>query len=64
MSYANPAAGTYTVTVDGYSVPAGSTTYDYVDVFYGGSLGSISVDAARRTFALAAGATHTRARAP
>jgi len=58
VSYANPAAGTYTVTVDGYSVPAGSTTYDYLDVFYGGSLGSISIDAPS-TFPLAAGVTHT-----
>ena len=58
MSYANPLAGTYTVTVDGYSVPARTTTYDYVDVFYGGSLGSISIDAPS-TFPLAAGETHT-----
>jgi Subtilase family/Bacterial pre-peptidase C-terminal domain len=57
VSYTNPAAGTYTVTVDGYSVPAGSTTYDYVDVFYGGSLGSITVDEPS-TFPLAAGGTH------
>jgi subtilisin family serine protease len=29
----NPAVGKWTVVVDGFSVPAGSTTYDYVDVF-------------------------------
>jgi hypothetical protein len=58
VSYTNPAAGTYTVTVDGYSVPAGSTTYDYVDVFYGGSLGNISIDEPS-TFPLTAGETHT-----
>ena len=58
VSYANPLAGTYTVTVDGYSVPATTTTYDYVDVFYGGSLGSISIDEPS-TFPLAAGETHT-----
>jgi hypothetical protein len=58
VSYAKPLAGTYTVTVDGYSVPTGTTTYDYVDVFYGGSLGSIAIDAPS-TFPLAAGATHT-----
>ena len=58
VSYANPAAGTYTVTVDGYSVPAGTTTYDYVDVFYGGSLGSITIDE-HSTFPLGAGETHT-----
>ena len=57
VSYAKPAAGTYTVTVDGYSVPAGTTTYDYVDVFYGGALGSITVDEPS-TFDLPAGATH------
>ena len=30
----NPAAGTWTVVVDGFDVPAGSTTYEYVDVFF------------------------------
>ena len=34
VSLANPAAGTYTVVIDGYSVPAGTTQYDYRDVFY------------------------------
>jgi subtilisin family serine protease len=29
----NPVAGTWTVVVDGFDVPAGSTSYDYVDVF-------------------------------
>jgi hypothetical protein len=58
VSYTNPAPGTYTVTVDGYSVPNGTTTYDYVDVFYGGSLGSISVDEPS-TFELPADASHT-----
>ncbi|MQY15100.1 hypothetical protein SRB5_52780 [Streptomyces sp. RB5] len=43
----NPAAGTYTVEVDGYSVPSGSTEYDYRDVFYAPYLGSVSVDDAQ-----------------
>ena len=58
VSYVNPAAGTYTVTVDGYSVPSGSTTYDYLDVFYAGSLGSITVDD-ESTAPLPAGGTRT-----
>ncbi|KES05715.1 serine protease [Streptomyces toyocaensis] len=44
VSIASPAAGTYTVEVVGYSVPAGSTDYDYRDVFFAASLGSVSVD--------------------
>ena len=39
-----PAAGTYTVVVDGYAVPAGSTEYDYLDVFYSAGLGTLAVD--------------------
>jgi hypothetical protein len=39
----NPAAGTYTVLVDGYAVPAGTTTYKYVDVFANPAFGSVSV---------------------
>ena len=44
VSIANPAAGTYTVEVDGYSVPSGSTAYDYRDVFFSPALGTVSVD--------------------
>ena len=33
VTLTNPIAATYQVDVDGFSVPAGSTTYDYVDVF-------------------------------
>jgi len=29
----NPAAGAWVVLVDGFNVPAGSTTYKYIDVF-------------------------------
>uniref|UniRef100_UPI003D71BE8A PPC domain-containing protein n=1 Tax=Actinacidiphila sp. bgisy167 TaxID=3413797 RepID=UPI003D71BE8A len=44
VSIPNPAAGTYTVVVDGYSVPAGTTEYAYRDVYYAAMLGSVSVD--------------------
>ena len=43
VTLANPAAGTYTVLVDGYAVPSGSTTYNYVDVFAHPSFGSVVV---------------------
>lgn len=46
VSIASPAAGTYTVEVVGYSVPAGSTDYDYRDVFFSAALGAITVDGA------------------
>ncbi|MGW5254059.1 S8 family serine peptidase [Streptomyces sp. NPDC004012] len=41
---ASPAAGTYTVQVVGYSVPSGSTAYDYRDVFFSPALGQVTVD--------------------
>jgi hypothetical protein len=44
VSYASPAAGTYTVTIDGYDVPSGATAFDYRDVFYSSALGEIAVD--------------------
>ncbi|MFY0515483.1 S8 family serine peptidase [Streptomyces anulatus] len=47
VSLVKPAAGTYTVVIDGYSVPAGSTTYDYRDVYYSASLGTIKVDSTK-----------------
>jgi hypothetical protein len=40
----NPAAGDYTVEVDGYDVPAGTTTYDYRDAYYSTALGTLEVD--------------------
>ena len=46
------------MTVDGYAVPAGSTAYDYLDVYYAGSLGSITVDD-ESTAPLPAGGTRT-----
>ncbi|MFJ3660989.1 S8 family serine peptidase [Streptomyces sp. NPDC090119] len=44
VSIPSPAAGTYTVEVVGYSVPAGSTDYDYRDVFFSDTLGAVTVD--------------------
>ena len=38
-----PAPGTYTVVVDGYAVPSGSTEYDYLDVFTSSALGTLDV---------------------
>lgn len=38
-----PAAGNWVVLVDGFSVPAGTTTYNYVDVFTNAAFGSISI---------------------
>ncbi|CAG7626621.1 S8 family serine peptidase [Actinacidiphila bryophytorum] len=44
VSLADPAPGTYTFEVDGYSVPSGTTTYSYEDVYYSAALGQVSVD--------------------
>ncbi|MGW1538875.1 S8 family serine peptidase [Streptomyces sp. NPDC002309] len=44
VSIASPKAGTYSIVVIGYAVPAGSTAYDYRDVFFSAALGSVSVD--------------------
>ncbi|MEU2224754.1 S8 family serine peptidase [Streptomyces sp. NPDC018347] len=46
VSVPSPAAGTYTIAVAGYSVPSGSTDYDYRDVFFSSALGSVTVDGA------------------
>ncbi len=43
VTIANPAAGLWVVLVDGFAVPAGSTTYSYVDVFTNAAFGSVSV---------------------
>lgn len=56
VSLVKPAAGTYTVLVKGYDVPAGTTEYDYRDVYYTPSLGTISVDESKAVN-LAAGAS-------
>ncbi|TNM40476.1 serine protease [Nocardioides albidus] len=43
VTVANPAAGTWVVLVDGFAVPAGSTDYDYVDVFSNPAFGSVDI---------------------
>ncbi|MEV6961213.1 S8 family serine peptidase [Streptomyces sp. NPDC051207] len=43
VSVRKPAAGTYRIEVYGYAVPAGTTEYNYRDVFFAASLGSVSV---------------------
>ncbi len=57
VSIPEPEAGTYTVEIDGYAVPSGSTEYDYLDVFYSPALGELAVDPTETT--LANGATTT-----
>jgi hypothetical protein len=44
VSVPSPAAGTYTIKVVGYAVPSGATDYDYRDVFFSPTLGSVTVD--------------------
>jgi hypothetical protein len=44
VSLPSPAAGTYTIKVVGYSVPSGSTAYDYEDRFFSAALGTVTVD--------------------
>lgn len=39
----NPAAGAWKVVVDGFSVPSGGTSYDYVDVVFSTAFGSVGV---------------------
>ncbi|MER5882203.1 S8 family serine peptidase [Streptomyces sp. NPDC001941] len=56
VSLVKPAAGTYTIVVDGYSVPSGETTYDYKDVFFSAGLGTVQVDDSK-VISLANGAT-------
>jgi hypothetical protein len=43
VTIANPAAGTWRVLIDGFAVPAGTTTYNYVDVFANPTLGAVTV---------------------
>ncbi|QRP48272.1 S8 family serine peptidase [Amycolatopsis sp. FDAARGOS 1241] len=39
----NPAAGNWLAVVDGYSVPAGTTAYDYLDAFVNPAFGAVAV---------------------
>ncbi|MEU4694535.1 S8 family serine peptidase [Actinoplanes sp. NPDC023714] len=57
VSVAGPAAGTYTVLVDGYAVPSGSTAYDYLDVYYSPALGGVATQST--PFSLANGKSAT-----
>lgn len=43
VTIANPAAGTWVTLVDGFAVPSGSTTFNYVDVFTNPVFGSVAV---------------------
>jgi subtilisin family serine protease len=44
VTIANPAAGTWVVLVDGFAVPAGTTTYNYVDVLFSSpAFGTVTV---------------------
>ena len=44
MTINGPAEGTWTVVVDGFAIPDGTTNYDYIDVFFTTeSMGPISV---------------------
>lgn len=43
VSVANPAAGVWIALVDGFAVPAGTTEFDYLDVFSGAAFGSIAI---------------------
>ncbi|MEU2300297.1 S8 family serine peptidase [Streptomyces antibioticus] len=56
VSIPKPAAGTYTIEVAAYSVPAGTTAYDYLDVFFSSALGTVDVGSSAPV-KLATGAT-------
>ncbi|MGQ0838136.1 S8 family serine peptidase [Actinokineospora sp.] len=43
VTIANPAAGEWRILVQGFAVPAGTTTYDYLDVFTNPAFGSVAV---------------------
>ena len=43
VTISNPASGIWVILVDGYAVPAGSTTYSYLDVFANSTFGGVSV---------------------
>jgi hypothetical protein len=43
VSVNNPAAGAWKVVVNAFDVPAGSTAYDYIDVFASPAFGSVTI---------------------
>ncbi|GIF05692.1 S8 family serine peptidase [Actinoplanes siamensis] len=57
----SPAAGRYKVEIQGYSVPAGSTAYDYQDAYYSPALGGVSAPGTPIALAVGASATVTGA---
>lgn len=59
VSIESPKPGTYTVAVFGYDVPAGTTAYDYRDVFVAPSLGTLDVASAPLTLGTGRTATLT-----
>ncbi|MCX5206426.1 hypothetical protein OG897_34085 [Streptomyces sp. NBC_00237] len=44
VSVPAPEAGTYTVVVDGYAIPSGTTAYDYRDVYFAPAFGTVLSD--------------------
>ena len=46
VTLAGPVAGTYTAVITGYSVPDGTTSFDYTDVYYTPAMGSVVASAA------------------
>ncbi|MDG4803747.1 S8 family serine peptidase [Micromonospora sp. WMMD980] len=61
VSIPNPQPGTYTVQVDGYAVPAGTTQFDYRDVFYSPALGQVTAPGTTVSLPNGASATITGA---
>jgi subtilisin family serine protease len=59
VTLVDPAAGTYTVEITGYEVGAAGTQYDYRDIFYSPSLGTVSVPSTVQTLPNGATATIT-----
>lgn len=51
VTYLAPQPGTYTITIDGYDVPAGTTAFDYLDVYFSPALGTLTVPTAPFTLA-------------
>jgi hypothetical protein len=49
VTISNPTPATYEVEVEGFDVPAGTTTYNYIDIFANPSLGSVAVTDADAT---------------
>ncbi|MBO3142483.1 S8 family serine peptidase [Dermatophilus congolensis] len=44
VTLAHPTAGTYTVEIDGYTIPSGKMAYDYQDVYYSSTLGKLTIN--------------------